>query len=498
MERVTLAVLCLLWLAVASTGIAQVLPDWSATLVPGDLHSYLTIVARHHGGIADQAVTVLAGWGRPAVLRASDALPAHLRSLAGTLGPGAVLPLVFRVALLHTDAAMAARIPEMSADAVFHLNLVAVRLDPFARTPGCADFAEAWYTAAAGILTESSPLDAEELSERGLRLFPRSAGLQFAAGAIKEALANPDVQRMFRAGLVPRGRINATPTEVRLGGSSARLRRAERLFRGALAADPLLIEARVRLGRVLFDEGRLDEAQSELERARKEGGDRFVHYLALLFLGKVQQQSGRRGDARASYEAALDLEPDALAPRLALSRLLLREGQRVPALERLAPAMPAGSWTLEGAADPWIRYREGARRYVPDLVSRLVDLVEKAGAGRSDTVPNRVPARSVGMEVVSWPGASAFPFLSARRLGSPPAPRASNRRSARWPTPCAWTSSSPAARAQCVACPPRTSRCATTALSSASTSSATNRHRSDSCSPWMSARACRDTVSPRS
>lgn len=250
-----------------------------------------------------------------------------------------------------------------------------------------------WDAAAAGILTESSPLDAEELSERGLRLFPRSAVLQFAAGAIKEALANRDVQRMFRAGLVPRGRLNATPTEVRLAGSSARLRRAEQLFRGALAADAVLLEARVRLGRVLFDEGRLGEAQSELERARREDGDRFVRYLTALFLGKVQQQLLQLADARASYEAALHLEPDALAPRLALSRLLLREGQRASALERLTPAMPAGNWTLEGPTDPWIRYRLGARRYVPDLVRRLVNMAEKAGPGPSDTVPHRVPAR---------------------------------------------------------------------------------------------------------
>jgi tetratricopeptide (TPR) repeat protein len=379
MKRVTLMTTCLLWFSSASAGVAQVLPGWSAALVPGDLQSYLTIVARHRAGIADEAVTVLAAWGRPAVLRAFNALPDHLRSLR----PDAALPLVFRLALLHTDAAMAARIPEMSADAVFHLNLVAVRLDPLAHLPGCGDFAEAWYTVAAGILTESSPLDAEQLSERGLRLFPRSAELRLAAGAIKEALANPDVQRMFRAGLIPRGRLNATPTELSLAGSSARLQRAEQLFRGALSADPALIEARVRLGRVLFDQGRLDDARSELERARREGGDGFVSYLAVLFLGKVQERLGRVADARASYEAAIDLVPYALAPRLALSRLLVREGQRASALERLDPAMPAGRWTLERPTDPWIRYRVGARPDVPDLIRRLVGLADKAGRGPS-------------------------------------------------------------------------------------------------------------------
>jgi tetratricopeptide (TPR) repeat protein len=392
MTRAALALLCVSWLASASPGHAQDPRTRSATLVPGDFASYLTLVERHHPGIADEAVTILAAWGRPAILRASDALPAHLLSLSRAHGPGGALPLLFRVALLHTDAALAARIPEMSADAVFHLDLVAMRLGSFAGSPGCASFAAAWYMAAGGILTESSPLDAEVLTERGLRLFPLAAGLQFAAGAVKEALANPDVQRLFRAGTSPRG-LFMTPTEARLEGASVRLRRAEQLFRGALAADPTLVEARLRLGRVLLDQGRLDEARTELERVQHEGGDRFVRYLTMLFLGKVEQRAGRTAGARMCYEAAARVEPSALAPRLALSRLLFQEGQLASALECLAPAMPAGSWALDGSSDPWIRYRLGARRYVPDLLTRLADMIEKAAPRPPGTARRRPSVR---------------------------------------------------------------------------------------------------------
>ncbi len=62
------------------------------------------------------------------------------------------------------------------------------------------------------------------------------------------------------------------------------LAKAEEYHREAIARDPALAEAHVRLGRVLQQRGKLAEARAALEAARRLESPSEIGYLATLFL----------------------------------------------------------------------------------------------------------------------------------------------------------------------------------------------------------------------
>jgi hypothetical protein len=78
-------------------------------------------------------------------------------------------------------------------------------------------------------------------------------------------------------------------------------------------------------------------------------------YWALLFLGKQDEMLGNRDRARLSYERASALFPRAQSPRLALSQLARRTGDRRAAQRQLAAlaGLPADEQQRE---DPWWDY----------------------------------------------------------------------------------------------------------------------------------------------
>jgi tetratricopeptide (TPR) repeat protein len=103
---------------------------------------------------------------------------------------------------------------------------------------------------------------------------------------------------------------------------------AERKYREALSLAPSLLEARLRLGRVLALTNRVDEARILLERVRRESPGGHLGYLADLFLGDVCERVGMREAASACYEAAIHEYPDCQTAYLALGRLQELTGDR--------------------------------------------------------------------------------------------------------------------------------------------------------------------------
>jgi tetratricopeptide (TPR) repeat protein len=95
-----------------------------------------------------------------------------------------------------------------------------------------------------------------------------------------------------------------------LAAQSARDRghadRAEKLWKQVLAADPNGVEARVRWGRALYDDGRYEEAQAELREALQ-----LQPYMAEIHevLGLIALDTGNFPAARRSLERALALNP---------------------------------------------------------------------------------------------------------------------------------------------------------------------------------------------
>lgn len=128
---------------------------------------------------------------------------------------------------------------------------------------------------------------------------------------------------------------------------------AERSFRRALAADPLLHEARVRLAHVLHDRGRHEEAARELAQAAAAPdltASAFLEYYMAMLTGRVSRALDRPDAAQAAFERGLALQPGAQAPRLALSELAMARGDVSTAVRYL---MPLGAGT--GIDDPWWR-----------------------------------------------------------------------------------------------------------------------------------------------
>jgi hypothetical protein len=350
-----------------------------AAVAPGqDLPpAYAALARRYAAGDRPGAVDELASWpewrvkdlGRDLNLRAA---------LAERPGPGqrCLLPdcsaFPARAALLlHTDTA--ARRRASGASARLH-DVAAVELARFLAAAGAADpaapearagraFVERWYVA----VTLDAQQDARwsaalDWAERGLKPFPDSPDLLLAVASLEEVLA-------FQAVAPPDGGLHPPPLDrierevgEERGRASERRRhlvRARQALDTALRAGPRRDDVRVRLGRVAWKLG--DDAQSravlEPLAARSEAEPSLL-YLARLFLGRLDEDEGRLEEAARSYEAAIATRVRSQAAGLALSHVRLRLGDAASARLRLEGAIrPAG---YQAGSDPFWLYPWGA------------------------------------------------------------------------------------------------------------------------------------------
>jgi len=175
--------------------------------------------------------------------------------------------------------------------------------------------------------------------ELGLARYPEDPRFLLARGSLLEAQGARDLQVASPAG-------------------RDQLQQAEGCYRRALAADPELLEARLRLGHVLHRLGRPERAVPELASviAAPEAKPR-IRYLAWLFLGAVREAEGRPGDAVPAYAAAIGLLPHSQAAYVALSHALHRVGERAGSREALEKATARAGRRLD--QDPWWGYPWG-------------------------------------------------------------------------------------------------------------------------------------------
>ena len=130
--------------------------------------------------------------------------------------------------------------------------------------------------------------------------------------------------------------------------------RARRTFDEALAADPSLHEARVRLGRVLWRLDRPDLARACFEEAIAKSDDKVVLYLAHLFLGRIHEDQNRLADAEKEYQAALVVRPSSEAAAVAISHVRLLTGDTAGAREFMELSLEQVRLRIEG--DPFKNY----------------------------------------------------------------------------------------------------------------------------------------------
>lgn len=198
---------------------------------------------------------------------------------------------------------------------------------------------------------------AEGFARKGLKQLPKDAELLLLSGCVQEAIA----------------------TQRSLEGDSDGARRsradAERLYRDALSADSEVVEARLRLGRVLLEQERVDEAELPLETVASGAGDRAQRYLAWLFLGRLHERRRRPEQAAHAYEQALALYPDAQAARLGLALVEDKQADAAAAHLTLLEGFTKPQQTDTARRDPWCEYPFGPRGLAQAALERLHDRV---------------------------------------------------------------------------------------------------------------------------
>lgn len=274
-----------------------------------------------------------------------DDLRRELKALRKALGPGAPScelcerEISLRAALmLHTDRALFERArlqraaPEPECVASFEADAAAAIAEIVAcHDGGLRDFAGRWAAATAmRARADGCMLDAVHFVDLGLKWDPRNAMLLLVRGMVHETIASALASSP-----------QARPEAGRVGSMRCQdeLELARASFESALAADPGLAEARLRLGRTEWRMGDVARARSSLQAVLAAEPKRSIAYLAHLFLGRLDEDASRFVEARREYSAALDIDPGAQVAGLAVSHALLMDGDEGAAREALKAAL---------------------------------------------------------------------------------------------------------------------------------------------------------------
>jgi tetratricopeptide (TPR) repeat protein len=162
------------------------------------------------------------------------------------------------------------------------------------------------------------------------------------------------------------------------GATAGELARAEALYRQVLASAPGQVEARLRLGRTLFLEGRHPEAVAELDRVLAGRPAPGEAQLAQLFAGAALEASGDTWGARGRYEKALGLAPQSRVATIAWARLLVRSAKEDEARVELA-RLVARADEPATTDEAWWRYRLGGFGEDAGFEERMTRLRDEVG-----------------------------------------------------------------------------------------------------------------------
>ena len=239
-------------------------------------------------------------------------------------------------------------------------------LESLPAAPRRDPFVAQWYRAVGAYFAkERNYADAVGHFERAQLVVPNDPLVLYGEACLQETLGAPRIQNYFRVTTLPNGLV------IRgVSSPQTHLRRADSLLRKALAADPHFVEANLRLGRVLTQLKRPEEALPYLQAAIADSQDRTVTYYAHLFSGDAALALGRLPDSRLSYEIAVALYPDSQASRLGLAAALRAGGDRPAALATLERTLVKPPASREGD-DPWWDYYFGDAANVERLIEAL-------------------------------------------------------------------------------------------------------------------------------
>jgi tetratricopeptide (TPR) repeat protein len=275
-----------------------------------------------------------------------------------------------RAAVLHTDVAtmdvLMTKMPDVTWKyeiASLHFGAAKELVDFWRSEAGRDAFVRLWYrTTSAFLVSQYEITAAPVFLPQAVSVCRGDAHLPLMAGAVHELLASPRVQHASDV---------SGETREAVGPETVNLDKAETRYRQALRASPSLTEARIRLGRVLGQQGRHQQALAELKRAVSEPVPPPLRYLVYLLLGEEEEALNHRDAAREAYEHARALYPGAQSVHLALSRLERRYGdgsRAVAAIWQMFELPPTGG----NRDDPWREYyTAGQGRRAAELLEEL-------------------------------------------------------------------------------------------------------------------------------
>ncbi len=356
-----LAILTLLIAAAGSTEPSLPYPALVLQYASGERHVAVAALCKWPDHRVEDEIGAVKESFRECASEAGDARAGGPACDPETVLPGLSLPAAL---MLHTDAARVAAFPEVHDDASLALA------ELLARLPSLSGFSERWFSMRARLArSENEWQQATAWAERGVASFPRSAPLWLLLGSIRETLGTQAASSRSDKTLFAADPLAARSRLTRRGRPRTHLARAERALRAALRLDPALAEARLRLARIAWWRGDLAAARTELRPLLLAGPkDDRATFLAHLFLGRIQEDSGEPREALASYQAAMALDPECQSARIARSFVLRRLGDSAAARAELDTAL--GRARTRVRPDPyWLYLAPAADAAARDLAA---------------------------------------------------------------------------------------------------------------------------------
>jgi tetratricopeptide (TPR) repeat protein len=265
-------------------------------------------------------------------------------------------------------------------------QLVGILANRAKARPKLRAFSSNWYVLASSLWCAGRRyVDAERALRAGHGPLGDDPDFLLAVATANEALMGPyptpgDATLAYRAA-GSSTRFNASDMkQTSLGLVTPDCADAESRLRKALALNPGLVEARLRLGHVYSVLNRYSDARAEFERVLADApraNHPFAACLAALFLGELHEQAGRNDDAKKAYELAIELEPADQAAHLALGRLLVATGRADEgwAVVRRMLGGPGGA--PRAAAESIEQYRSGQYWQAPSRIAALEAWVQR-------------------------------------------------------------------------------------------------------------------------
>ena len=265
-----------------------------------------------------------------------------------------------------------------TAPAVPHWHMARALLHFTLPEPGLDASARRWYLATSTYLAATSELAEVSPHFEVMRaLFPDDATVMFDLGWLAESHSTPWLQTHLRAlvdaaarrfgvrpgpGLCNRIVCDASRNPYGIKNERASLIDAERFFARAVALNPDMAEAHVRLAFTRTRLGRHAEAEAALGKLAA-SEDPLVNFYSALVHGMALEALDRLDEAAGAYQTALDMFPAAQSVNLTMSALQQKRGDTILATQYAQRGIdPPPNQTAE--FDPMIPYRIGRGRHV--------------------------------------------------------------------------------------------------------------------------------------